>query len=452
MSYVTQGNVALFTDEYELRMAQAYFQNEMNVLATFELFVRELPPNRGYLLTAGLEQVCEHLQGFGFDEDLIEWLAGKGFSDDFLSFLSRLRFSGDVWAMPEGSLLFQKEPVLRVTAPIIEGQLLETFVINTIHFQTLIASKAARVVQAAEGRPVVDFGSRRAHGLDAGIKAARACYVAGCAGTSNMLAGKLYGIPTYGTMAHSFIEIYPSELDAFRDFLRVWGGRVLLIDTYDTLKGARNAIRLGLELQRAGKRLEGVRIDAGDLLGLSKQVRSMLDQAGLRSVRIFASGGLDEYEISELLRRGARIDAFGVGTKLVTSKDQAALEFVYKLMESEEEGRLKPRMKIAEEEKLTHPGAKQVFRKEKDGSYVGDVVGLADERLEGSPQLLRIFRKGKLVYKLPKLERIRERAMAELRKLPERHKRLRNPAPYPVRISPALKRLTQELRKAISTS
>ncbi|MEM3389482.1 MAG: nicotinate phosphoribosyltransferase [Thermoproteota archaeon] len=441
-------SLALFTDLYEVTMAQAYFKTG-NVKATFELFVRRLPPNRGYLVAAGLEDVCNYLLNFRFEKDDLEFLEEKGFEKDFLKFLSRIRFTGDMWALPEGELVFQNEPIIRVTAPIIEAQFLETFMINTVNFQTLIATKAARIVGAAKGRQVVDFGSRRAHGVDAGIKAARASYIGGCVGTSNVLAGKKYGIPVYGTMAHSYVEAFPSEKEAFKAWLKTWGtDTVLLVDTYDTLRGVRNAIEAVEELT-GKKELKGIRMDSGDMLSLSKEARRILDEAGFNSTKIFVSSGLDEYVIEDYLSKGAQIDVFGVGSSLVTSDDAPKTDMVYKLVESEENGMLVPRMKIAEGEKATLPGAKQVYRVEENGRYVRDMVGLCDENLEGEGKLVQIFKNGRLVYRLPKLEEIREKARMELEKLPEEYKRIRSPEAYPVQVSERIMDLGRQLVKRL---
>ncbi|MEM2487778.1 MAG: nicotinate phosphoribosyltransferase [Thermoproteota archaeon] len=445
---MSMGDLALFTDLYELTMGQSYFES-WNVKATFELFVRKLPPNRGYLIAAGLEDVCNYLLNFRFKEDDLEFLKKKGFKNDFLEFLQRIRFTGDVWALPEGELVFQNEPIIRVTAPIIEAQVFETFIINTVNFQTLIATKASRVVNSARGRPVIDFGSRRAHGVDAGLKAARASYIGGCIGTSNVLAGKLYGIPIFGTMAHSYIEAFPSEKEAFKAWVKSWGtDTVLLVDTYDTLRGVRNAIEVVEELT-GRKELKGVRMDSGDMVTLSKEARRILNNAGFISTKIFVSGGLDEYVIEDYLNKGAEMDVFGVGSSLVTSDDAPKIDIVYKLVESEENGKLVPRMKIAENEKITLPGAKQVFRIEENGKYIKDIIGLSNEDLEGKKKLVKIFKDGKLVYRLPSLDEIREKAQIELSKLPEEYKRIRNPATYPVEISRELSRLTDKVRMSL---
>jgi nicotinate phosphoribosyltransferase len=441
-------SMALFTDLYEVTMAQSYFKMG-NIMATFELFVRRLPSNRGYLIAAGLEDVCNYLLNFRFDKNDLEFLEEKGFEKNFLKFLSRVRFTGDMWALPEGELVFQNEPIIRITAPIIEAQFFETFIINAINFQTLITTKASRIVNSAKGRPIIDFGSRRAHGVDAGLKAARASYIGGCIGTSNVLAGKLYGIPIFGTMAHSYIEAFSSEREAFKAWLRTEGiDTVLLIDTYDTLRGVKNAIEAVEELT-GRKELKGVRMDSGDMLSLSKEVRRFLDEAGFNSTKIFVSSGLDEYVIDEYLSKGAQIDVFGVGSSLVTSDDAPKTDMVYKLAESEENGRLVPRMKIAEGEKATLPGAKQIFRVEEDGKYVKDILGLTDENLNGERKLIQIFKDGRLVYKLPKLDEIREKAKKELEKLPEKYRRIRNPEAYPVEVSDKVMDLGRQLMRKL---
>jgi len=441
-------SMALFTDLYEVTMAQSYFKTG-NIMATFELFVRRLPPNRGYLIAAGLEDVCNYLLNFRFDKNDLEFLEEKGFEKNFLKFLSRVRFTGDMWALPEGELVFQNEPIIRITAPIIEAQFFETFIINAVNFQTLITTKASRIVNSAKGRPIIDFGSRRAHGVDAGLKAARASYIGGCTGTSNVLAGKLYGIPIFGTMAHSYIEAFSSEREAFKAWLKTGGiDTVLLIDTYDTLCGVKNAIEAVEELT-GRKELKGVRMDSGDMLSLSKEVRRFLDEAGFNSTKIFVSSGLDEYVIDEYLSKDAQIDVFGVGSSLVTSDDAPKTDMVYKLAESEENGRLVPRMKIAEGEKATLPGAKQIFRVEKDGKYVSDILGLTDENLNGERKLIQIFKDGRLVYKLPKLDEIREKAKKELEKLPEKYRRIRNPEAYPVEVSDKVMDLGRQLMRKL---
>lgn len=337
--FVTPQNMGLLTDLYELVMADSYLRHGMNEPATFDLFIRGLPPNRSFLVSAGLEQVLYYLEHLRFDDEQIRYLAGlRLFSDDFLKYLRGFHFTGDVWAIPEGEVFFPLEPLLEITAPRIEAQLVETFLLNTLNFQAMIASKAARVVLAAAGRGVVDFSPRRDHAADAAMKVARASYVAGCVGTSNVLAGMHYGIPVYGTMAHSYVMSFADELSAFQAFARDFPhNAVLLIDTYDTIQGARNAVTVAQEMASRGHRLRGIRIDSyetiEELAALSRRVRAICDDAGQTEVQVFLSGDLDEYRIEELLAKGAAAGAFGVGTRMGTSEDVPNLGGVYKLVE-----------------------------------------------------------------------------------------------------------------------
>lgn len=451
LDFVTEENVSMLLDLYELTMCASYYEHKRFEPASFDLFVRKLPPNRSYLLFAGLEQALLFIEKMRFREEHIEFLKKYGFKDDFLDYLRNFRFTGDVWAIPEGTIVFPNEPLIRVTAPIIEAQLLETFLLNTINFQTTIASKAARVVTAARGRPVIEFGLRREHGVDAGIKAARASYIAGCIGTSNVLAGMLYGMPIFGTMAHSFIMFFSDELEAFRAFSHTFPDRsTLLIDTFEVIKGAKNAILVAKELEAKGFRLRGVRIDSGDLVALSKAVREMLRENGLDYVQILASGDLDEYKIEELLERGAEIDIFGVGTKLGTSADRPYVDIIYKLCERmTPEGKFKPIMKLSEG-KATLPGRKQVFRvKDAQGYFIKDIIALEDEKIDGEPLLVKVVDHGKMIYDFPPLEKIRERALDNLSRLHEKYKRLKNPARYPVKLSPNLRKLMSELERKL---
>lgn len=451
LDFVTEENVSMLLDLYELTMCASYYEHKRFEPASFDLFIRKLPPNRSYLLFAGLEQALIFIENMHFREEHIEFLKKFGFKDDFLDYLRNFRFTGDVWAIPEGTVVFPNEPLIRVTAPIIEAQLLETFLLNTINFQTTIASKAARVVTAAKGRPVIEFGLRREHGVDAGIKAARASYIAGCIGTSNVLAGMLYGIPIFGTMAHSFIMFFSDELEAFRAFSNTFPDRsTLLIDTFDVIKGAKNAILVAKELEAKGFKLRGVRIDSGDLVALSKAVRKMLRENGLDYVQILASGDLDEYKIEDLLERGAEIDIFGVGTKLGTSADRPYVDIIYKLCERmTPDGKFKPIMKLSEG-KATLPGRKQVFRvKDAQGYFVKDIIALEDEKIDGEPLLVKVVDRGKIIYDFPSLEKIRERALDNLSRLHEKYKRLKNPAKYPVKLSPNLRKLINELEQKL---
>jgi len=448
LGFVDEENAAMLTDLYELTMCASYFDNRKLDPASFDLFIRKLPPNRSYLLFAGLEQVLRFIERMKFTEEHIRFLKSQGFKEDFLDYFRNFRFTGDVWAVPEGTVVFPNETLIRVTAPIIEAQLIETFALNTVNLQTTIATKASRVVYAAKGKPVIEFGLRREHGVDAGMKVARASYIAGCTGTSNVLAGMKYGMPVFGTMAHSFVMFFSNEVDAFRAFTKTFPDKsTLLIDTFDNIKGAENAIVVAKELERKGFKLRGVRLDSGDLVTISKKVRKMLDDNGLSYVPIFASGDLDEYRIEELLKKGAKIDSFGVGTKMGTSADRPYVDIIYKLCEKmNEKGKFQPIMKLSEG-KVTFPGRKQVFRlKDANGNFVKDVIALEDEEINGEPLLVKVIERGRVVYDFPSLEEIRKRALENLSMLPEKYKRLRNAAKYPVELSPKLKKLIRDLR------
>ncbi|MEX0653944.1 MAG: nicotinate phosphoribosyltransferase [Phycisphaeraceae bacterium] len=431
----------LFTDLYELTMAQAYDAEAMEDVAVFELFFRKLPASRNFVMAAGLADVLDYLEHFQFSEDDLAYLRRQGtFREPFLARLARLRFTGDVDAVPEGTLIFPNEPVVQVTAPLIEAQLIETLVLNQVHFQSVAATKAARCVLAAEGRTVVDFGSRRAHGIDAALKVARTSYLAGASGTSNVLAGKRYDIPIFGTMAHSYIQAHADEPAAFAAFARLYPETTLLVDTYDTLTGVRRVIDLARKLGERF-RVKAVRLDSGDLGALAVATRRLLDQAGLERVKIFASSGLDEHEIRRLIRAGAPIDGFGVGTKLAVSQDAPDLDFAYKLVAYAGQ----PRTKLSAE-KIIYPGRKQVFREVHDGMATADVLGEPDEPAPGRPLLQPVMRQGE---RLPAgrvtLHAARDHAARQLARLPEPWRSL-DPAdrPYPVRVSD---RLNQRLRQ-----
>ncbi|MCW4047816.1 MAG: nicotinate phosphoribosyltransferase [Candidatus Bathyarchaeota archaeon] len=444
--------MSMFTDLYELTMCASYFDNNKFEPATFDLFIRRLPENRGYLLFAGLEQVLLYLKSVKFTEEHLAYLKKQGFSSRFLDYLRDFRFTGDVWAVPEGTVAFPCEPLIRVTAPIIEAQLVETFLLNTVNLQTMIATKASRVVHAAKGKAVIEFGLRREHGIDAGMKVARCSYIAGCQGTSNVLAGLAYGIPVFGTMAHSFVMSYEREIDAFRAFAKTFPNKsTLLIDTYDDIAGAEKAAVVAKELEQKGLRLSGVRLDSGDLATISKRVRKLLDEKGLDYVSIFASGDLDEFKIAELLSQGARIDAFGVGTKMGTSADKPYVDVIYKLCETmTADGTSAPIMKLSEG-KATLPGRKQVYRfKDADGFYERDVIALADEEVGGEPLLRKVMENGKLTYSLPSLDEIRATAATNLAKLPEKYKQLTAAPEYLVKISPNLSALIRRLRRKLT--
>jgi nicotinate phosphoribosyltransferase len=433
---VNSAPLELLTDEYQLAMAGSYLaQGIAGDPTVFELSIRSLPPERGYLLVAGLERVVEYLTELRFSAQSLDYLQQAGIcTADTCRALAELRFGGDLDALPEGTVAFAGEPLLRVSGSRIECQLAESFLLNQVCFQTLIASKAARMVQAAAGRPLVDFGFRRAHGAEAGLWAARSAWVAGFAGTATVAAGQRFGIPTSGTMAHSYVLAFPSEVDAFRAFLRDWPQRsTLLIDTYEPLAGARAAVQAA---RLEGVTPQAVRIDSGDLDEVARGVRRILDAAGLVSTQIVASGDLDEYRIAGLVAAAAPIDGFGVGTRLVTSYDVPALVGAYKLSMSD--GR--PVMKTSTD-KLTLPGAHQVYRA--DGQ---DVIGLDGEQVAGVPLLRPVLRGGRVVEPLPALEQIRARAAAELAALPSGVRAVERPDTLPPRLSARL----SELREALT--
>ncbi len=452
LSLLKQENMSLFTDYYELTMCASYFDNKNFEPATFDLFIRRLPENRSYFLFAGLEETLQYLQNITFTDKHLSYLKKQGFNQDFLDYLHGFKFKGEVWAVPEGTVAFPNEPLIRVTAPIIEAQLVETFLLNSINLQTMIATKASRVVHAANGKSVIEFGLRREPGIDAGLKVARSSYIAGCQGTSNVLAGMAYNIPVFGTMAHSFIMSYPKEIDAFRAFARTFPHKsTLLIDTYDDLVGAEKAAIVAKELEAKGFRLGGVRLDSGDLAETSKKVRRILDASGLEYVKIFASGDLDEFKIEQLLYDGAQIDAFGVGTKMGTSADRPYLDVIYKLCETlTSDGKFSPIMKLSKD-KITLPGRKQVFRyKNKAGVFTKDIIALSNELIEAEPLLTKVMEKGKITYKLPSLNEIRAKASDSLSKLPSDYKLLTNAPTYPVELSQKLKDLIEATKSQLT--
>ncbi|HDD45352.1 MAG TPA: nicotinate phosphoribosyltransferase [Candidatus Desulfofervidus auxilii] len=435
-------NLALITDFYEFTMAACYYQKKMFAPATFSLFIREYPPNRGYFVSAGLEDVLEFLESFHFNQEDLDYLDSLSFfSKDFLHYLSTLRFTGDVFAIPEGRLFFKDEPILEITAPIIEAQLVETFVMNAINLQVTIATKAARCVHAAKGKKLVDFSLRRTQGIDAGLKVARASYIAGFIGTSNVLAGKLYNIPVFGTMAHSFVTSFEREIDAFRAFAEMFPeDTVFLIDTYDTIIGAHKAAIVGKEMLNRGKKLKGVRLDSGDMASLSKEVKAIFKEAGLNDISIFASGGFDEYKIANVIEEGAEIDAFGVGTKMGVSADAPYADIAYKLVNYD--GR--PVLKLSTG-KRTLVGEKQVFRITDGNSLKKDIIALRDEELEGEPLLKPVMKKGKRLQSSPSLNEIRERFQLEFSMLDDTYKRLVNPETFPVELGPKLEALQKQV-------
>ncbi|MBI2941115.1 MAG: nicotinate phosphoribosyltransferase [Chloroflexi bacterium] len=441
----------MLTDLYELTMAASYFAEGLvgqNDQATFSAFIRKYPANRGYFVSAGLDDALGYLEEFAFSEDDLAYLTTTGlFHEDFLAYLAGLRFTGDVRAVPEGRLFFANEPVLEVTAPLIEAQIVETCLLNILHLHTLIATKAARCVWAAGGRRLVDFALRRTHGADAGMAVARACYLVGFEATSNVLAGAVSGIPITGTMAHSYIQVFPHEIDAFRAFARRYPHRsVFLIDTYDTLEGARRAARVAHELRQAGHRLLAVRLDSGDMIDLSRQVRAILDAEGLMEVQILASGGFDEFAIADAVAAGAPIDAFGVGTRMGVSWDAPATDIAYKLVDYQ--GRAVVKLSPG---KQTLPGPKQVWRIRVDGRLDHDVLGLRDEPSalrDGEPLLQPVMRRGQRLGPPTSLADARARFRAEFSELDARHRRLIDPAPYPVCKSAALEALAAQMDEA----
>jgi nicotinate phosphoribosyltransferase len=441
----------LLTDLYELTMAAGYLQTRFDARATFELFVRNLPPERNYLVAAGLEQAIEFLETVRFTREEIDFLRRhpvfRKIRDEFFDYLGEFRFTGEVWAVPEGTLVFAGEPLLRVTAPIIEGQIMETYLLATLSYQTLIASKAARVVTAAQGRQVVEFGARRGHGPVASLWAARASAIGGCIGTSNVLAGQLYGIDTYGTQAHSWVMAHEYEDDAFRYFLDAFPqGAVLLLDTYNV----RNAVKTIISM---GRKPGGVRLDSGDLIKDSRWVRRELDRAGWNDVRIFASGDLDETKIARLLKAGAAIDSFGVGTALATPGDAPHLNLVYKLVEVERGGKTREAAKFSRA-KVTYPGRKQVLRYSNSaGDFAYDQIALDDEPAgTGQPLLVKVMREGRRTRRVELITELRARTFGGLGRLPQKYRQLSRSAEYPVRYSKQLKTMLDEVRRRIRRS
>ena len=441
----------LLTDLYELTMAAGYLQTRFDACATFELFVRHLPPHRNYLVAAGLEQALEFLENVHFTSKEIDYLRRhpvfRNIRDEFFDYLSTFRFTGNVWAMPEGSLVFPGEPMLRVVAPIIEGQIMETYVLATMSYQTMIASKAARIYTAAEGRQVVDFGARRAHGSQASLLAARAAAIGGVGGTSNVLAGQQFGMETYGTQAHSWVMAHEDESEAFAHFLDAFPEHaVLLLDTYDVRDAVKKIIAMG-------RKPAGVRLDSGDLAKDSQWVRAQLDKAGWQDVKIFASGDLDETRIAALIDKHAAIDAFGVGTALATPGDAPHLNLVYKLVEVERDGQVREAAKLSAA-KVTYPGRKQVFRYSKPtGEYRFDRIALDGEAADGGePMLVEVMRGGRRTTPAEQVIDLRGRCLAGLARLPARYRQIDRAAEYPVHYTKRLKQHLEKLRRRIRKS
>lgn len=433
----------LLTDLYQLTMLQGYVELGMVQTAVFEFFVRKLPRGRNFLLAAGLEQVLEYLENLHFTDEELRWLAGRGqFGPRLMKYLERFRFTGDVDAMPEGTPFFPDEPILRVTAPMPQAQLVESRLINLLHLQTLVASKAVRSVLAAPGKFLIDFGMRRAHGAEAGLMAARAAYLAGFHGTATVLAGTFWDVPIYGTMAHSFIQAHDDETEAFLNFARTNPQDVvLLIDTYDTELAARKTVAVAQELAVHGIQVRGVRLDSGDLGEHARRVRRILDDGGLTEATIFASGNLDEEKVAVLVASGAPIDGFGIGTKVDVSGDAPYLDCAYKLQEYA--GR--PRRKRSEG-KATWPGRKQVYRRyDGDGRMLGDCVSLADDPQPGQELLVPVMRAGRRLAPTVALRELRERTLQGLERLPRPLRSLNPAPPYDTQISPSLRELAKSL-------
>jgi len=448
--FISLDNMALATDLYELTMAAAYFDTGLEESLTFELFIRDLPASRSFLLAAGLEQIVHFVTNLRFTDDGISYLRSlepfEHISAEFFDHLRSLAFSGDIFALEEGTVFFPGEPVLVVSGPPVEAQILETFLLTTINLQSAVASKAARVVHAADGRSVIDFGSRRAHGPQAGVLAARACYIAGCAATSNVLAAMELGIPAVGTAAHSWTMAFDSEREAFEAYHKAFPDTtVLLVDTYDTIEGTKAAAQIGADLK-------GVRLDSGNIAELSKRARKVLDDAGLRDAKIIASGDLNEYKISDILSSGGVVDTFGVGTEMVTSKDAPALSAVYKLVEHSRDGAPRPVIKLSQK-KQTLPGAKQICRfRQEDGLFQRDLLTHMDEPAPeaAEPLLKPIIEGGKLIYDLPSIDQIRSRARAQIDSLPPALRTLTPGSDFPVNHSEHLLNLQAEAASRFS--
>ncbi|HEV2273826.1 MAG TPA: nicotinate phosphoribosyltransferase [Acidobacteriaceae bacterium] len=444
----------LQTDLYELTMAAGYVQKRFDARATFELFVRHLPPRRSYLVAAGLDQALDFLENVRFPEAEIVYLQALPLfhhvHSEFFDYLRAFHFTGDIWALPEGTIFFPGEPLLRVTAPIAEAQLMETSLLATIHLQTLIASKAARVVTAASGRPVIEFGSRRAHGIEAGLLAARAAFIGGCEGTSNAYAGYRFGLPVYGTQAHSWIMAHDKETDAFSSFLDVFPeDSTILVDTYDVHAAVENLIALG-------QKPRGIRLDSGDILADSLWARQELDEAGWSDVRIFASGDLTEERIEALLSQGCPADSFGVGTALSTSADSPFVGVIYKLVEVQFENKIRSTAKFSEGKK-TYPGRKQVFRSSnQDGIWSGDVIALEEESFPAAePLLVHVMREGRRLAAAggdppAAVQAARARFLAGRNRLPAHLLALEpTTSPFPVQYSSRLEDFCDRLRQRL---
>ncbi len=447
---------ALKTDLYQLTMMQVYFSSNHNPYATFDYFVRKNPFG-SYLIAAGLPYVLSYINELHFESEDIDYLAKQGlFTRDFLDYLESFYFSGEIVGVSEGELVFPMEPVLRVQAPLMEAQFIETFILNKMNFSSLIATKASRVVHAAGGKLVAEFGFRRAQG-EAQLEATRACYIGGCGATSNVYAGKKLGIPITGTMAHSYVVSFKRESEAFQKYCEIFPeNAVLLIDTYDSLIGAQKAVEIAKRMANEDHKLEAVRLDSGDLLELSKGVRRILDEGGCPYVKIFASSDLNEWKIHELLKNGAPIDAFGVGTEMVTGLPVPALGGVYKLVEIKDmHGNSIPKMKLSDEsEKATLPGVKTVWRLyDSNGMQKKDVIALENEEIDYAGKVRNIYiplvKKGRVVYQVPSLNEVREQVNSNLSFLPEKYRVFDNAPEYPVSLSMNLEKLSQDCTSSL---
>ena len=469
-------NLTMLTDFYEITMANGYFENGLyDKIAYFDMFFRKIPDDGGLAIMAGVKQLIEYFENLEFEEEDIEFLRGKGiFSEEFLEYIKDFKFCCDVWAIPEGTPIFPQEPIIIVRGPVMQAQFVETMVLLTINHQSLIATKANRIVRAAQGRPVMEFGSRRAQGYDGAILGARAAFIAGCSGTACTIVDRDFNIPALGTMAHSWVQLFPTELDAFRAYARIYPDNcLLLVDTYNVLKsGVPNAIKVFKEeIVSRGFRPKGIRIDSGDITYLSKHARKMLDDAGFPDCTIVASNALDEYIIRDLIAQGAKIDSFGVGERLITSRSEPVFGGVYKLSAIEENGKIIPKLKVSENiEKMTNPCFKQVYRlySRDNGKAIADVITLHDEVIDDTKPyvifhpvqtwkrktidnfyakrlLVRIFDKGKCVYKSPDMAELKEYCKEQVDTLWDEVLRFENPHEYYVDLSKSLWKVKQQL-------
>lgn len=473
-------NLSMVMDFYEMTMSNGYFvESDIDTRVVFDVFYRRNPDGGGYSVFAGLEQIVEYINNLHFDEDEIEYLRSqKLFDEGFLNYLKNFRFKGDIYALKEGTVMYPYEPILTVVAPLIDAQLIETAILLEINHQSLVATKTSRIVRAAQGRAVSDFGARRAHNMDSAVYGARAAYIGGAVGTATVLSGQMYNIPISGTMAHSWVMYYRDEYVAFKKYAETYpDSTVLLVDTYNVLKsGVPNAIRVAKEvLEPMGKRLKGIRLDSGDLAYLSKAARKMLDENGLTDCKIICSNSLDEFTISSLISQGAKIDSFGVGERLITAKSEPVFGAVYKLSAVEKNGEFEPRIKISENiEKITNPGLKKLYRVYDTGRAVADIIAKYDEELEGKTHVrfvdpkkpwksryfencefknlqVQIFKDGKCVYELPDTKEIRDYVEKQLsEELWEEELRFENPHEHYLDMTPGFYELKMELLDKLS--